>query len=584
MKTNTTILLIICLHMLYAQNISFSEKLKKSEPELNKRILRMMKSAQVQGLSIAIVDSSGMIWHKGYGYKDVKEKIPVDSKTIFCVGSISKLFTSIAIMQLYEQGKLDIHKPVRQYIPEFKPLGSDDFLDEITIKSILMHQSGLPSDNLAMFFTEKPFSAQNCIEYLNTHYTCTKPYIIMSYSNIGYGLLGAIVERVSMQDFNEYIRQHITHPLKMYNSSFKQESHIKTHLSKQYLKKNKEYCEPHIGELMPAGGFYTNMEDLSLFVKMLLNRGSLDSVQIISEPTFKEMVSTQNSEVHLDYDMAIGLTFFITMDGTWFKAGGSFSHGGNTIVFHSGLTVLPYQNLAVILSTNSKKGLKIVPEIERFVLDKALEEKGIDSIFPAQTISKQQTKKYINSSDYKQYEGLYSFMLKPLKLKAKKKSILLKSSMFSFVLKPSDDSTFSVKLRMLGISFKNKNISKMWFDIVDNDTVIVATSWDRNFYFSNKMQKMSAEDTNKWKHIEGVYTRADSSVVFQSVKVKAKNDYIYIKSAKYHGNSMRLTAQPTNNSMLKVCGMGRNTGNTIPFTQKNNTTTFDYAGIIYKKK
>ena len=177
------------IQVMYAQNSTFKNDFQNVVPEIDKRISGLLKTKNVKGLSIALVDSNSVIWSKGYGVSNYNNNTVVNQKTIFCFGSISKLFTSIAILQLQEQGKLDIDKSVQFYIPEFNPLGAEDFIQDITIKSILSHHSGLPSDNYAMFFTDKPYSSQNIIDYLNTQYVCTKPYTISSYSNIAYSFL-----------------------------------------------------------------------------------------------------------------------------------------------------------------------------------------------------------------------------------------------------------------------------------------------------------------------------------------------------------------------------------------------------------
>ena len=582
MRITILLLIVVFSNTLYSQINTFKSDFIKEEEQVNKKITSLMKSSNVKGLGIALIDSAGVIWEKGYGYKNYAAKEKINTKTIFCFGSISKIFTGIAIMQLQEQGKLDINKPVQYYIPEFKPLGSEDFINEITIKSILTHQSGLPSDNYAMFFTGKEFSANTIISYFNSHFVCTKPNIIFSYSNVGYSLLGAIIERVSKKDFNTYIKENITLPLGMNNSSFNMEEHMKPLLSKQYYKKNKEYNEPHVSELLPAGGFYSNIEDMSVFTQMLLNKGKLKNIQILNENSFKEMTTIQNGDVHRNYDMNLGLTWFITMDGTWFKAGGSYSHGGNTIVFHSALTVLPYQNLAVVISSNSKNGIRIVPNIERMVLEKALEIKGIDSTFSPQTISKKQIKHFISKENYKDFEGLYSFALKPIQLKAKTNRIILQMSPIAFILNPADDSTFNVKIRVLGISFTTKKISKMWFDIIDNDTILVINSWDRNFYFSNKMPELKHSTIENWKKIDGKYTRLDNETMLKTATIKVKKNYIILKSD-FFNQKIRFTITPILENQAKVNGLGRSTGDVIQFLFENEKTSFEFAGITYKK-
>jgi CubicO group peptidase (beta-lactamase class C family) len=513
---------------------------------------------------------------------DVANKKQVDNKTLFCIGSISKVFTSIAIMQLHEKGKLDINKPLKDYIPEFKPLGSDEFINQITIASILSHESGLPSDDLSKFFNGKAFSSDEIISYFNNNYVCTKPYTINSYSNIGYALLGALVERVSGQAFATYIKQNITEPLGMKNSSFTMEEHMKPLLSKQYLKNSKEYNETQV-QIIPAGGFYSNIEDMAIFAQMLINKGTLKNIQILKESTFQDMITVKNDKVRRDYDFRIGLTWFITFDGTWFKAGGSIWHGGDTRVFHSAITILPYQKLATIVLANSEKAAFVIPQINRMLLEKALEIKGIDTCFPRQYVSKPKTKTLITPQNFNAVAGTFSSFLGIMHIKPKSNALIVRINPIALVLKPLADSTFSVKLRVLGITFSNKNISKMWFDVVDNDTILVATSWDRDAYIAKKITPLKQEVLQQWKKEFGTYINIDKNLeTMKTATLSIENNLIVFKS-EYWGQKINSTLNPINNNMAIVNGLGRSTGDRIIFKEENGKTVMYFSGIKLQK-
>ena len=582
MKIIKVFFLLILTNQLFAQTDSLSIKFQKVQPFFDGMITAQMKQTNVKGMSVCLVDSAGLAWSKGYGYMDVANKKPVDIKTLFCVGSISKVFTSIAIMQLQEKGKLDINKPIKDYIPEFKPLGSEDFINQITIASILSHESGLPSDDLSKFFTGKPFSSDEIISYFNSNYVCSKPYTINSYSNISYALLGALVERVSGQLFAKYIKQNITDPLGMKNSSFIMEEHMKPLLSKQYLKNSTEINEGQV-QIIPAGGFYSNIEDMAIFAQMLINKGTLKNIQILKESTLLNMITVQNDKVRRDYDLRIGLTWFLTFDGTWFKAGGSFGHGGDTRVFHASMTILPYQKVAAIVLANSENAVKIVSPTERLILEKALEIKGIDTCFPKQIVSKPKHKTFINVHKYNDIAGYYSFAVKTMHIKSKSNSLIVKMSPIVLVLKPLADSTFSVKLRFLGIPISNKNISKMWFDIVGNDTILVATSWDRDFYVAKKTTTIKPDVLQNWKNKIGTYVNSeDNKEVFKTANLSIDNNLIVFKS-EYWGQKINISLNPINNNSAIINGLGRNTGDRIIFKEENGKTFMYFSGIKLQK-
>jgi len=582
MKTIKIFLLLIATNQLFAQKDSLSIKFQKNIPFLDRIIPAQMKQANVKGLSVGLIDSAGVVWSKGYGFMDVANKKPVDIKTLFCIGSISKIFTSIAIMQLQERGKLDINKPIKDYIPEFKPLGSEGIINQITIASVLSHESGLPSDDISMLFSGKPFSSEAVISFFNNHYICSKPFTNNSYSNISYALLGAVIERVSGQSFSSYIKQYITEPLGMKNSSFTMEDYMKPLLSKQYLKNSKEFNEPQ-ASVLPAGGFYSNIEDMSIFAQMLINKGKYKNTQIISDATFKNMISVKNADVRRDYDLRLGLTWFITMDGTWFKAGGSISHGGDTRVFHSSLTILPYQKVAAIVIGNSEKAVRIVSQIDRMLLDNALGIKGLDTCFPKQIISTRKTKTYISPQKFKDFAGYYSFATKTMHVKPKRNALIVKMSPIVLKLQPLADSTFSVKLRVLGIPISNKNISKMWFDIVDNDTILVTTSWDRDFYTAKKITPIKPDVLQNWKNKTGNYVNTDDDKeVFEKANLSIVDNLLVFKT-EYNGWKLNITLNPINNNSAIINGLGRNTGDRIIFKEENGKIEMDFSGIKLQK-
>ena len=583
MKQIKVLFLLILTNQLFAQTDSLSIKFQKAENSVNQKITALMKQTNTQGVSVGLVNADGMVWGKGYGYMDVAAKKPVDNKTVFCFGSITKVFTGIAIMQLHEKGKLDINKPIKDYIPEFQPLGSEGFINQITIASVLSHESGLPSDDYSLVFSNKPFSFDRVIQFFNNHYVCTKPYTIWAYSNIGYALLGAVVERVSGQAYTSYIQQNILEPLGMHHSSITLTEQTKPLLSKQYLKNKKEYLEPKICN-PPAGELFSNIEDMSRFAQMILNKGTLHSVQILKESTFQEMVTNKNGDVRRDYDLRVGLTWALTTDGAWFKAGGSLYHDGGTRVFFSSLTILPFQKLAVISSSNSENASSIISQIDKVILEKAIELKGIDSTFPKQIISKKTIKPYFSPQKYNEIAGTYSVSGKTLKIKAKPKSLIVRVNPMAFVLKPLTDSTFSVKVRVLGIPVTMKKISKVWFDIVDGDTTIVITSWDRNFFLAKKITAVNQDLFRNWKLETGTYIRIDEeNELFKTAELTIDENQLLFKT-QFYSQKVKITLQPITDNSAIITGLGRSTGDRLTFNKENGKTILEFSGIKYMKK
>ena len=128
-----------------AQNfISNSELIKECEDLIVKR----MESDNIIGVSAAILINDSVIWKKGFGYADKENQIPMTENTVVNIASATKTFTALAIMQLQEKGLLDITQPLNKYLPQFNPLTRGENLEDVTIKSVLTHSSGIQTDVL----------------------------------------------------------------------------------------------------------------------------------------------------------------------------------------------------------------------------------------------------------------------------------------------------------------------------------------------------------------------------------------------------------------------------------------------------
>jgi len=172
------------------------------------------------GVVVGVVSDQQLVWAKGFGFADVKAKIPMSPETKFRMASHSKLFTAIAIMQLREEGKLHLDDPVEKYLPWFKaaPAGDDDD-GQITIEQLLSHSSGLQreaGDHWVSF--EFPTEEQLKRLYADRK-AAFAPSVRWKYSNLAYSVAGMVIEQVSGQKWADYVSRNIFQPLGMASSS-----------------------------------------------------------------------------------------------------------------------------------------------------------------------------------------------------------------------------------------------------------------------------------------------------------------------------------------------------------------------------
>ncbi|HVP93019.1 MAG TPA: serine hydrolase domain-containing protein, partial [Acidobacteriota bacterium] len=203
----------------------FAEKLERFVTE-------SMQQDHVPGLSLAIVEDDHVVYARGFGARRLKDNAPATPDTLYGVGSCTKSFTALAIMQLAEQGKLTVKDPVRKHLPEFK-VGKEE--TPITIHNLLTHSSGIPDLGAAdveisrlMGLSEKwvPFSSfEDLLLHVNDakEEVAAEPGNRFFYLNEGYELLGIIIERVSGMRYESYVREKILEPLNMNRSTFLKE-------------------------------------------------------------------------------------------------------------------------------------------------------------------------------------------------------------------------------------------------------------------------------------------------------------------------------------------------------------------------
>ena len=310
----------------------------------------------IAGAVIAVVKDGKILFAKGYGYSDVAKRTPVSPEaTLFRPGSISKLFTWTAVMQLVEQGKLDLDSDVNRYL-DFKI--PDTYPKPITLRNIMTHTSGFEETDKELFLPDvkdlKPLD-----DYLKTHLPqrIFPPGVTPAYSNYATCVAGYIVQRVSGQPYDDYIESHILKPLGMAHTSFRQPlpDALKPLLSNGYNVASKPAKPFEVVQPWPAGSSSVSANDITRFMIAHLQDGQFESVQILRPETAQLMHSRQFENNPRLNGMALGF-YEETRNGHRI-----IGHGGDTICFHSDLHLIPDAGLGFFISYNSAGKGEISP-------------------------------------------------------------------------------------------------------------------------------------------------------------------------------------------------------------------------------
>jgi CubicO group peptidase (beta-lactamase class C family) len=314
-----------------------------------------LEREDVAGATVAIVKDGKLLFSKGYGYANVKNKKPVSAEeTLFRPGSVSKLFVWTAVMQLSEQGKLDLDRDVNEYL-DFKI--PDAFGQQVTLKNILTHTAGFEEQVKDLFAYDRP--SPNLGDYVKAHVPqrIFAPGTIPAYSNYATTLAGYIVQRVSGQPFDDYVEQHIFKPLDMTRSTFRQPlpPELAPLMSNGYLLGSEE-AKPFesIGPF-PAGSMSSTAADMSKFMLAHLQEGRLGEAQILRPETARLMHSRLFALDPAANAMAYGF-YEESRNGRRI-----IGHGGDTVQFHSDLHLIPDAGVGLFVSYNSAGRGQISP-------------------------------------------------------------------------------------------------------------------------------------------------------------------------------------------------------------------------------
>ncbi|MGB2620945.1 MAG: serine hydrolase domain-containing protein [Candidatus Acidiferrum sp.] len=308
-----------------------------------------MERSDVAGATVLVMKDGQELLKKGYGYSDVAKKSPVDpDTTMFRLASISKTFTWVSVMQLSEQGKLDIDTDINKYL-DFKIAPA--FGKPITLRNLMTHTGGFEEEVHDIIYVDphKPTSLRDFL-IANQPRRMYPPGEIPAYSNYGVGLAGYIVQRVSLEPFEQYVSEHIFQPLGMKHSSFNEPmtAELAPDVSDGY---RSDTTKPAIGfEIFnpaPAGGISSSAGDMEKFALALLNGGELNGQRILTTETRDAMWTPQFRASNALPPICMG--FY----QTWRNNLHFIGHDGDLIAFHSMFLMEPAQKLVIFVSYNS---------------------------------------------------------------------------------------------------------------------------------------------------------------------------------------------------------------------------------------
>ncbi len=551
-------------------------------------IRKEMKQQDVTGLSIALVDDQRVVWAQGFGYADEANKISATPETVYRAGSISKLLTATAVMQLAEQGKMDIDKPLKTYLPEFSIKSRFTDAGPITPRSIMTHHSGLPSELLKGMWTKSPEPFENDVKLLKNEYVAYPPNYVFSYSNIAVTILGHALEKVSGHDFSTQLTASLLQPLGMSHSKFDM-APDHTPLAAKAYRNGKEADELPLG-IVPAGGLNSTVLDLSRFMEMVFAGGKSGERQIIKPETLAEMLHPQNADVPLDLDFRIGLGWFLgNLDGMDTKKTGPVAqHDGATLYHRSQLIVLPEQKLGVVVLANSATAGDVVSKVATEALKLAFETKsGIRQPEKPQSAVEEGS---LSQEALQAYEGRYATIAGVVNVT--KKSDYLRAEIMDTALRlvPRADGLLRLQYKLLGlfpISLGQVDYDGFSVARVAGRDIVKVRSQGRELLLGERIKPVPIP--GKWLRRTGEYeisNRGDDAVLIDNVRLRQDNGMLIVDYAMplFADGRMSIAIVPLSDTEALTYGLGRGMGETIRVVTVGGEELLQYSGYLLKKR
>lgn len=347
-----------------AEDGSLSDIYSAVISQLTDAIQYEMEEKQLPAISIVLVDDQKQVWAQSFGQENPAQQKSADLETVFRIGSVSKLFTDIGIMQLVEKGEIDLDAPIQTYLPEFKPNNTSG--KDITLRQLMSHRAGLIREpRLGHYFDDSGTTLAETVASLNDSPLIYEPESKVKYSNAGIAVVGYVLEQMKGQAFADYLSAQVLEPMGLTSSAFKPTPTLNAHLAvgEMWSYDGRRFDAPtfELG-MAPAGSMYATITDLGKFMSVLFNGGMGENGLILKKETLEQMWEPQFGKGD---DRNFGLGFALDEQRGYRRVG----HGGAIYGFATQLSALPDEKLGAAVVITADGANTISSRLTDYALD-----------------------------------------------------------------------------------------------------------------------------------------------------------------------------------------------------------------------
>jgi len=540
---------------------------------LQNRIPWEMARLKIPGLSIALVNGQELIWTRGFGYADKALGIPVTPNTALRAGAISKLITATAALQLVEQQRLSLDAPIQDTLKEFyvrSRFHTDQSAADrdITLRRLLSHQAGLPSEHLRDL--RSGFAMSQMPMRVSGVWLSTPPGTQVAYSNLGYALVGAAIERSTGQDFENQLQHSLLKPLEMNQSSF-----IGTGAQPGFRARGYQdgtaSTDAQVRDLA-AGGLWASPKDLSHFVQMLFARGLYKGRQVLGSPSIDEMFPQQNTGNALDFDCQMGLGWFLAPCGDEPVGPGvrTYQHSGGGDDFAAQMTLLPDQQLAVIIMANDSNAEDLVAELTTDTLRLMLQAQTGEAVCaddcrePAHGLKIRQVPAAI---DRKRLAGFYATAWGIFRIKEENNQLYGELGESRFELLRDDQGWLRAQQKVLGFWLKDLGeLGRVQLDVVTvhGRQMLTARSHGQRVPVGERIERPPL--SGAWAGTIGTYqvlNTHEPDAPLSGINVRLEDGFLVIRGQLHDQALTDYILLPVDNAHAVLAGNGYGLGDTV---------------------
>ncbi len=310
------------------------------------------------GISMAVVYDQELLWSRGFGVSDLDSEKPATPQTIYSICSISKLFTSIGVMQLYDEGRLRLDDQVADLLPWFNIGEAHKNSGPLTVRGILSHASGLPRESDFPYWTGPEFqfpTREQIKARLSAQSTLYPAEQYFQYSNLGLTLAGELIPELSGQSYREYVKARILDPLELRDTTPEMPANQRgKRLATGYGALTREGTRPKMPffqarGIAPAAGYASTVEDLAKFASWQFRLLESGGEEVLKASTLREMQRVQWIDPDWKEGTSRGLGFWVRRQDNKNFVG----HGGSCPGYRSEFRLNPNDKVAVVFMTNA---------------------------------------------------------------------------------------------------------------------------------------------------------------------------------------------------------------------------------------